>query len=85
MTSSKKRDKQIVEEEGSALNADLMSQFAEVISQSILERDVNHNDSFELYAHQLRIHLHHNLDLFKMRFSEGYRLLLEEIGKENLT
>lgn len=83
MTDSKKRDKQTLEdEESDTSSANTLTQFAEVISQSILERDLSDIDSFELYVHQLRTHLHTNHDVFKFRFSEGYRVLLEELEKE---
>lgn len=83
MSDSKKRDKQTLEDEKSeASSVNMMSQFAEVISQNILERDLSDVDSFELYVHQLRTHLHSNHDIFKFRFSEGYRVLLEELEKE---
>lgn len=85
MTESKKRDKQTAVDEHSEIStAVVMSQFAEDISQNILERDLNDIDSFELYVHQLRTHLHTNHDVFKFRFSEGYRVLLEELEKESI-
>lgn len=86
MCTAKKRDKQSVEDEQSEVsNKDAIVQFAEVISQDILEKNLNTIDSFELYAHQLKTHLHSNPDLFKFRFSEGYRILLEELKSAPIT
>jgi hypothetical protein len=83
MASSKKREKQAVDEEQAEVpNAQLMSQFADIITESLLERDLNDLESFELYAHHLRTHLHTKADIFKNRFSDGYRALIEELEKE---
>lgn len=59
-----------------------MKGFAEIISQSISDRDLNQIEAFELYVHHLRAHLHSNSNVFKTRFSDGYRVLLEELEKE---
>lgn len=82
MSGPKKKDKQsMIDEQSEISNTDAMHQFAEVISQNISEKDLSHADSFEYYAHQLRSHLHSDLNTFKFRFSEGYRVLIEELEK----
>lgn len=83
MKSSKKKEKQSTEDDkAETSNILVMSQLAEVVSQNILEKELNNIDSFEYYAHQLRTHLHSNPEIFKSRFAEGYRILLEELEKE---
>lgn len=84
MPSSKKREKQTIEDEQANLNMNLIAEFAEVISQQMLEKDLNQLESFELYAHQLRSHLHSHPEIFKSRFSEGYRILVKELEKDPL-
>lgn len=86
MTVSKRKDKQTVKEEQPEMpDADIMVRFAEIVSHNILERDLSCVESFELYAHTLRAHLHSNPDIFKTRFSAGYSILLEELGREPIT
>lgn len=85
MSDDKKRSKQTLDEDqAKILNTSMMAQFAEIVSQNILERDCSGFDSFEFYAHQLRSHLHANPISFKQRFIEGYHTLLEELQKEPL-
>jgi len=82
MLSSKKNGTTVTEKDSSNVSEqDEMAQMAEIISEAVLERDLEHLESFELYAHQLRTHLHINPDMFKRRFTEGYRVLLEELEK----
>lgn len=83
MATSKKRAKEAVADQQSDLiDENEMASFADIISQSVLERKLSENDAFELYAHQLRVHLHINKETFKKRFSDGYRILVEELNKE---
>lgn len=83
MAESKRRSKQMVDDDLS--NESDIAQFADVISKTILERNIYEMDAFELYAHQLRLHLHTDKHQFKERFSEGYRILVEELEKEPIS
>lgn len=78
---AKKNIKINVEDRSKMSNEDEMIDFAEVLTENILEKDLTHMDSFELYAHQLRTHLHVNQEAFKHRFSNGYHILIEELDK----
>ena len=83
MAESKKRSKQMIEDDLS--NESEIAQLADVISEGILERNIHEMDAFELYAYQLRLHLHMDKNSFKTRFSEGYRILVEELEKEPIS
>lgn len=80
MSVSKKREKHVMEETES--NESAMMQLGEIVSESLLEKDLNQADAFEYYAHKLRTHLHADPIIFKQRFSAGYRVLIEELLKE---
>lgn len=83
MSGSKDRDKQSADEEQpKASNVNTMIEFAELVSESITEKDPKIADPFEIYAHQLITHLHSDINIFKSRFADGYRILLEELQKE---
>ncbi len=82
MSNPKKKDKSSIEDEQTDSITNVMSEFADAISQNILERDVSHAETFELYAHQLRTQLHSNGNIFKNRFSEGYRVLLQQLEQK---
>lgn len=83
MSESKKRGREIVDDEQCEIpHADIMKEFGEIISQSVLEENINQIESFELYVHHLRSHIHSDVNGFRLRFSEGYRILIEELEKE---
>jgi len=82
MSNQKKHVKQKIEDGLMDSKENEMLQFAELITETVLERNLSEMEPFEFYAHQLRTHLHSNPEVFKNRFSEGYRVLLEEIEKE---
>lgn len=82
MPASKKRDKLCEEaEESESKHAYELVSLAEVISENILKKNLTPTDPFELYVQSLKTHLHANPELFKMRFLEGYHVLLEELKK----
>lgn len=82
MSQAKKPEKRIAGDDTETSQDDTIPQFADMLSQNVLEKDMSQCESFEFYAHQLRSHLHANPELFKNRFAEGYRILLEELEKE---
>ncbi|WP_166158672.1 MULTISPECIES: hypothetical protein [unclassified Neochlamydia] len=61
-----------------------MIEFAELITEALLKRDVQHADPFEAYAHRLRSHFYNCPERFKRRFAEGYCLLVKELEKESI-
>lgn len=86
MSGPKKRGKQSVQDSQMEIAEESeIEQFADIISENILGRNTCEIDPFELYAHQLRVHFHSNTHLFKERFSEGYRILLEELTREPIS
>lgn len=86
MSGSKKRVKQVIEEDQSnQYPMNEMTQLAESICENILEKNVSHSDSFELYVHFLRTHLHSDVSQFKHRFQEGYRCLMQELEREPIS
>lgn len=63
---------------------DLMIEFAELMTETLLKRDVHHADPFEVYAHRLRSHFYNCPERFKRHFAEGYCLLVKELEKESI-
>ena len=59
---------------------ELISAFAEILTENIFSYDSHEHDDFENYAHQLRAQLHTNKDQFKERFENGYSVLLRELN-----
>lgn len=84
MTDSNKSDRQIIEDEMSQPNVDALNQFAEVLTTTLLEKDLTQADAFEYYAHRLRTHLYSDQAAFEARFSQGYQVLLEELERESI-
>jgi hypothetical protein len=75
MSAPKKRGKKKMSDDQTGL----IAEFADRVTENILEFDKDDVDAFEIYAHQLRTHLHVNKDQFKSRFSDGYKALLQEL------
>lgn len=57
----------------------LIGEFADVLSESVLDAPGNPEEPFETYAQQVRGHLHVNEDRFRSRFTKGYHALIEEL------
>ncbi len=63
--------------EGRSLELHLLEEFAGSMAEFLKISPPADSDSFEIYAHQLRVRLLADVKIFRRRFLKGYQALLE--------
>lgn len=82
MASHKKKTKTHFADEAEEMFDPSIGELAEAVAEDIQENHMNALEPFEHYIEKVRAKVHSDIGVFRHRFSKGYRILLEELSRE---
>lgn len=82
MSGSKKKGKASVEDDEETMREKCIDILASAVAEDLYARQQMPLEPFEAYLQKIKFSLFSNLEVFHTRFSRGYRVLLEELERE---
>jgi hypothetical protein len=83
MSGSKKKGKASVADEEEAIREKCLETLATAFAEDLYARQQMPLEPFEAYLQKVKLSLYTNFELFRTRFSRGYRVILDELEKES--
>ncbi len=81
MSGSKKKGKASIVDEEEAMREKSLETLAAAFAEDLYARQQMPLEPFEAYLQKVKLSLYSNFDLFRTRFSRGYRVILDELER----